>query len=235
MLKIIDCTATVESIQQDAHEIRTYTLKLPDDVDLGFKPGQWIMLFGTVGDKILSRPYSIASLPSMKGRIDICLKRIENGPISNFIFGLKEGDNVRIKGPYGVFTLSETDNGIIFVATGTGIAPFLSMIPHLLESGFNKDIWMIFGCRYEEDIIYKEYFEGLEKKYSNFRYFLTLSRPGDGWQGRKGYVQEILKSEVKDPKSKDIYICGIPRMVDEVQQLCHDMGFDKEGIHMEKY
>ncbi len=235
MLKIVDCMATVESIRQDAHDIRTYRLKLPNNAVFEFRPGQWIMLFGTADGKPLSRPYSIASPPSQKGRIDICLKRIENGPISNFIFGLKEGDQVKIKGPYGVFTLRETDNGIIFVATGTGLAPFLSMIPHLLESGFTKGVWMVFGCRYEEDIIYQDYFENLEKKYLNFRYFLTLSRPGDGWQGRKGYVQEILKSEVKDPKTKDIYICGIPRMVEEVQQLCHDMGFDREKIHIEKY
>ena len=98
----------------------------------------------------------------------------------------------------------------------------------------NKEIWFFFGVRYENAILYEEEWKKLAAEYPNFHYIQTVSRP-EKWTGEKGYVQEKIKKYITDGSGLDNYICGLPKMVDDVRETCLAMGFLKEKIHVEKY
>jgi len=203
-----------------------------------FKSGQFVMVYALNELENRKRPYSIASSPSLAGSIELCLNRVENGFMSNYLCDLKGGETVPMEGPYGKFLVQEPiEKGVLFVATGTGIAPFRSQIEDLFQSGKaeGKEIWLFFGVRYETDILYEAEWKKLVSQKPNFRYIQTISRP-QSWTGEKGYVQEkIKKFFTGDPKGHQVYICGLPKMVEDVQATCAEIGFPKETVHFEKY
>ena len=202
-----------------------------------FDAGQFVNILvpETAEHKAVKRPYSIASPPLWKGFLDLCWKRVEGGIATNFLWTLKEGDRVQIQGPLGRFTLRQPlPKTIIFVSTGTGIAPFRSMIHAMLSNGSGQEIWNIFGNRYDEDILYYDEFVALEKKHPNFHNVFTVSRP-KAWKGETKYVQFLLPKYIPDPRDKHVYICGLTNMIQEVQKTVLEMGFAKDQVFFEKY
>ena len=230
---------TVEEIRELSFNTKHFKLRFQNSSLLPFKAGQFVMLHvpDSKTGKIEKRPYSIASPPYEKGHIDLCLNRVEGGFMSNYLCDLKGGETLTVDGPYGKFLVREPiEKGVIFTATGTGIAPFRSQIFDLFRSGKaeGKEIWLVFGVRYENAILYEEEWKKLAAERPNFHYIQTVSRP-QTWTGEKGYVQEKIKKYVQDPTGLDIYICGLPKMVDDVKATCLTMGFPKEKVHFEKY
>lgn len=196
--------------------------------DFSFKPGQWVMVEDGKGNK---RPYSIASETGGK-KITLCVKIVENGVLSNFFRDLKQGQEVSVAGPYGVFTIqTPLSMDTVFVATGTGIAPFLSMLPAIYKQEAQKGVWMVFGARTQKDLICRKYLEGLEKKSKSFHYVPVLSR--ESWSKQCGHVQDYLKG--LDLKGKQVFVCGLPKMVEELVVFLKESGFDETMLHMEKY
>jgi ferredoxin-NADP reductase len=137
-------------------------------------------------------------------------------------------------GPLGKFSVPETPNDLVFIATGSGIAPFRSMMGDLFAKNTSKNIYLIFGNRYDDDILYKDEWENLQKNKKNFKAYLTLSRP-EKWTGPKGYVQEGIEKFIPDPKKKDFLICGLTKMINDVQDKLLSLGVPKEQIHYERY
>ena len=231
-------TTRIEKIEDmGLQETRHFKLAFEPGVDFDFEAGQFlnIMIPETADHKALKRPYSIASPPIWKGYLDLCWKRVQGGIATNYLWTLKEGDQLQIQGPLGRFTLRQPQpKTIVFISTGTGIAPFRSMLHVLLKNGVPCEIWNIFGNRFEEDVLYKEEFEGLAKKYSNFHNVFTVSRPKT-WKGETQYVQFMLKKYVTNPADTHIYICGLTNMIMEVQKTALEMGYTKEQIFFEKY
>src|SRR4029077_2666402 len=164
----------------------------------GFVPGQWLsfLQLKTDGEE-LTRAYSISSPPGDDPRFALCLNRVQDGFMSNFLCDMKEGEEIHCQGPFGDFILRPPLLDTIFVATGTGIAPFRSMLHWLLadESRHQgKQLWLLFGNRYEKDIYYHEEFMSLASEHPNFHYLPTLSRGSAEWKGLRGYVQEHVPS-----------------------------------------
>ena len=231
-------TINIEKIiDMGVQETRHFKMTFPPDTPFDFDAGQFIniMVPETPEHKALKRPYSIASPPLWKGSIDLCWKRIKGGIATNYFWTLKQGDKLQVQGPLGRFTLRQPPpSTIIFVSTGTGIAPFRSMIHVLLDQKASVQIWNIFGNRFDEDILYKEEFEDLARKYPNFHNVFTVSRP-KAWKGETQYVQQMLKKYIPDAKDKHVYICGLTNMINEVNAVALEMGFTKEQIFYEKY
>ena len=231
-------TTTIEKIiDLGVQETRHFKLAFEPGTEFDFEAGQFlnILVPETSEHKPLKRPYSIASPPLWKGFVDLCWKRVHGGLATNFMWTLKQGDKLQIQGPLGRFTARKPlPKTIIFISTGTGIAPFRSMIHVLLQEGAACDIWNLFGNRYEEDILYKEEFETLAAKHPNFRNVFTVSRP-KAWKGETQYVQHMLKKYIPDAQDKHIYICGLTNMINEVVATATEMGFAKEQIFYEKY
>lgn len=231
-------TVTIEKIiDMGVQDTRHFKMVFEPGTVFDFDAGQFINILvpETPERKALKRPYSIASPPIWKGYIDLCWKKVPGGTATSYLWTIKEGDKIQIQGPLGRFTARQPlPKGIIYISTGTGIAPFRSMIHTLLDQKAPVEIWNIFGNRFEEDVLYKEEFEALAQKYPNLHNIFTVSRPKT-WKGETQYVQHMLKKHVPDAKDKHIYICGLTNMINEVVAAAAEMGFTKEQIFFEKY
>jgi CDP-4-dehydro-6-deoxyglucose reductase len=182
----------------------------------------------------ITRAYSVAS-PQQGNRFELCLNRVDLGAFSPYLFSLKPGETIPMKGPLGTFTLREPVRDSVFVATGTGIAPFRSMFLDRRIWDAGKQYTLILGVRFEDGILYKEEFEELEREHPNFRFWPVVSRPGPGWKGRNGYVQPHVVEAVGERRDVHVYICGLKEMVNDVRQRLKDLGFDRKNLIYEKY
>jgi ferredoxin-NADP reductase len=205
----------------------------------GFVPGQWLSFqqVNSEGEE-LTRAYSISSPPGDDPRFALCLNRVQDGFMSNFLCDMKEGDEIRCQGPFGDFILRPPMRDTIFIATGTGIAPFRSIVHWLLadESRHqDKQLWLVFGSRTEPDIYYHQEFLSLAAGHPNFHYLPTLSRGSAAWQGLRGYVQEHVREIAQDRADMHAYICGLDKMVTANRALLQSLGWDRKSIRYEKY
>jgi len=208
-----------------------------------FVAGQFVSVREPRGDKFITRAYSIASPPRGNNTFDLCLNRVDEGFMSNFLCDREVGETVRIHGPHGLFVLKPEVEDVIFVATGTGVAPFRSMAQHLFgwdgsgqQHHSGRNVWLVYGTRYPEDIYYQEEFERLAAEQPNFHYIATLSRPREGWSGNRGYVQEHVRKIIGQRKDMHVFICGLNEMVSSVRSLLiEELGWEKKRIIYERY
>ncbi|MBI2029826.1 hypothetical protein HYT02_05400 [Candidatus Gottesmanbacteria bacterium] len=229
--------AVVENKQQLNDKVfnLTFLLKNPDQIT--FSAGQRGLF--NIGPKFNN--YSLCSLPSEKSKVSICVDTTPQGPGSKWIIERKIGDNVEFIAPIGNFMLSASDKPKIFLATGSGVSPLHSMIGHLLENKFAKDIFLYFGERYESDTFWMQEFINLQASNNNFHYKIVLSKPQESWQGGRGYVQEVMDKDLfspdnfHNPLEFEYYICGNGRMIASSTQLLFNSGVQQSDIHSEKF
>lgn len=229
-------TATVGKIVDFGNETRHYELYYDPGQTLEFIAGQFVSVLYPHDGKIIRRAYSICSPPKHADHLDLVLKLVETGKVTPWFWTFKGGERIQIHGPLGKFILPETiDFDIVFVATGTGIAPFRSMIHTLLPAGFPRKIWLLFGVRYDTMIPYLAEWADFEKQYPNFKCIVTISRPSLQWKGETGYVQTKIEKLFPDPAGKRVYICGLNEMIQAVQEACLKTGYTKDHISFERY
>jgi CDP-4-dehydro-6-deoxyglucose reductase len=175
------------------------------------------------------RNYSVASWPDGTNKFELIITYLEGGAMSEYLFNeAKVGDEFIYRGPMGVFTLPDNlmDRDIYFVSTGSGISPFRSMINYLYENKVPfKNIKLFFGTRTEDDIVYREEMEKIQKELPNFEFVPTLSRedkPGFA----KGYVHDHYLPLIDSSEQKPwVYYCGWDRMIQEGRQHLSERGF----------
>jgi CDP-4-dehydro-6-deoxyglucose reductase len=145
------------------------------------------------------------------------------------------GSELTFRGAQGVFVLPEKlERDIYLICTGTGIAPFRSMVNYIyLNNISHKNIFLIFGCRRREDLLYYDELKKLEETSQGFYYYPTLSR--EHWDGHFGYVHPIYMELAKDLPDADFFLCGWKHMLDEAKKHILEMGYDKKRIHIELY
>lgn len=213
--------------------------EMPSMSHFGFVAGQWLSFKQfTPGGEEITRAYSIASPPADDNRCALCLNRVQDGFMSNFLCDMKEGDEISCQGPFGDFILQPPLHNTVFIATGTGIAPFRSMLHWLLAEQSrhqDKEFWLLFGNRHEHDVYYDNEWQRLTAEHPNFHYLPTLSRGGSDWQGLRGYVQEHLPQIVQGRPDMQAYICGLDKMVSANRELLRSLGWDRKSIRYEKY
>ena len=205
----------------------------------GFVPGQWLSLktYKPDGEEI-TRAYSIASVPDESNRFALCLNRVQDGFMSNYLCDMKENETISCQGPFGDFILRPPMRDTIFIATGTGVAPFRAMLQWVLADPSRhqqKQLWLLFGSRYEADIYYHNEFLTLAAEHQNFEYLPTLSRGSEEWKGLRGYVQEHVPGIVAGRTNMHAYICGLDKMIKANRELLKGMGWDRRSILYEKY
>jgi CDP-4-dehydro-6-deoxyglucose reductase len=218
-----------------APEVRHFVFEAEGVDRLHFIPGQFVSLSAPVRGKIITRAYSIASAPGNSARFDLCLNRVPGGgALSGWLFEMKPGDTVETKPPLGLFSLRQPPRDSLFVATGTGIAPFRSMLlAHLNDK--SPAFTLLFGVRFQSHLMYRREFEDLARRFPQFRFWPTLSRPEPDWTGRTGHVQAHLEDALGGRRDVDVYLCGLKAMVDDVRRILKEMGFDRKQILYEKY
>lgn len=199
-----------------------------------FVPGQFLSLTHTFGEDEITRAYSIASPPGGR-RFALCANLVDGGRFSPFLFSLAPGEEIDFKGPYGAFILRHPVSDSIFVATGTGIAPFRSILHAKLREHADRRFTLIFGVRHEYSLLYNDELPALAHEYSNFDYHPTLTRAPAHWKGRTGRVQQHTLEILGERRDMDVYVCGLREMVDDLRAKLKEAGLDRKRIVYEKY
>jgi ferredoxin-NADP reductase len=220
--------------------IRHFVFRTPELERVEFVPGQFVSLSAVVKGKHITRAYSLASPPKQDNTFEVCLNRVDDGAFSPYLFSMKPGDSIEMRAPLGGFVLREPLRESVFIATGTGIAPFRSMLPVALKAPHQPRITLIFGVRYESLLLYGGEFRRMAGHFPQFRFWPTLTQPGPEWTGRSGRVQAHLPEAVTTTSGAidldlDVYLCGMKIMVDEVRNLLKNLGYDRKQIRSEKY
>jgi len=232
----------VESTYDLAPSVRGLVLARADGEPLAFDPGQWVNLVLPLPGGEIRRAYSIASPPLGSPRFELAITRVTDGPGSGYLCDIEPGATLRAIGPQGFFTRNPEDPApALFVATGTGVTPLRSMIRAALAAGTTVPLYLLFGVRREEDLLYRDELEALAREHPNLALHFTLSQPDEGWAGRRGYVQlhvpELL-GRLADMGYGEphIYVCGLEKMVKSVRNLARkELGVGRERVHSERY
>ncbi|MCW5600064.1 NADH:ubiquinone reductase (Na(+)-transporting) subunit F [Nitrosomonas sp.] len=192
------------------------------------------------------RAYSMANYPEEQGIIMLNVRiatpppkteGIPPGQGSSYIFALKPVDQVNIMGPFGEFYARETDNEMIFIGGGAGMAPMRSHIfDQLCRLKSKRKISFWYGARSRNEMFYVEDFDKLAQESDNFKWYVALSEPlpEDNWEGYTGFIHEVLYEEyLKDhpaPEDCEYYLCGPPMMIQSVIKMLVDLGVEQENI-----
>lgn len=231
--------ATLRRVVELTPSTKHFEWEIIEGSPFEFYAGQFLSLEVPRNSGQEARPYSIASAPVDGKTFDLCLNRVEGGYVSNYLCDLDAGASVDVTGPHGSFVVSTPmDQDLVFIATGTGIAPIRGMLAELFASSgkLTHDASLIFGVRHPETLLYRQEFEALARQDPRFHFLPTLSRPPADWPGKTGYVQEHLRKLFAGRKDFKAYICGLKAMVDEVRFILkEEFGLERKQIRFEKY
>lgn len=216
--------------------VKCVRFECPPDHPLGLMAGQHIQVLIPTSAGPKKGYFSVASSPQDHSTFEVCVT-LQGGSLpSTFIHNLKVGDRVQVMGPAGNFHLNPGLNqDVVFVATGSGIAPLRSMILDLYHRKFSKSVNLLFGNRTEEDIIYKNEWIQLEKDWPSFHATFVLSRPLDSWEGYKGRVHDVMEKALQNPGGSEYYLCGQSPMVASFRDKLLALHVPEDRIHYEKY
>lgn len=202
------------------------------------------------------RAYSMASHPAENDIIMLNVRiatppwdraknaflNVNPGICSSFIFSRKPGDKVYISGPYGEFHIKETENEMMFIGGGAGMAPMRSHIFHMfntVRTGRKATFW--YGARSRREIFYEDHFRAIEKNFPNFKFHIALSepKPEDNWNGYRGFIHQVILdnylSKNDAPEDIEYYLCGPPMMNDAVFKMLYDLGVPDEMIAFDDF
>lgn len=228
--------AVVSRTRMLTHDVRELELRLVEPPAIRFKAGQFIS-FQVPKAGIpapVTRPYSIVSPPSQQDRITLVLNLVPGGPGSTYLFGLREGDRTIFKGPAGSFHLRDDGSReLLFVATGTGIAPLRSMIAAQLERRLPQAVTLFWGLRNQRDLYYQDDLAALARAHPQFSFVTTLSRPEPEWNGAIGRVTKLVEERITSVQNRAVYLCGSGGMIRDVTALLNKIGLCP--VYREKY
>ena len=234
-LPIEDIEARVSKVEALTPTIRGIWLEVPG-AGLEFQAGQYVNV--KVPGLEHPRAFSIASAPSDRNSIELNIRRIEGGAATSYLHDeLNEGDELTITGPLGRFFVRKSQpEPMIFIAGGSGLSSPKSMILDLLEAGDERDITLFYGARSEEELYYRDLFESLADKHSNFTYCVAVSDAADSWDGERGFVHELAERHFDNQfADHNAYLCGPPPMIDaSITSLMRGRLFE-EHIFMESF
>lgn len=212
-----------------------------------FEPGQYMTIGVFADGKLIQRPYSVASAPADAADegYEFYIRLVPIMRFTTLLWRLPAGHRMRMIGPKGKFLLEPDDDRThLFVSTGTGIAPFISMMRELRAEGRPRRTVVLHGCSYVDELGYRDLLEGWERDGSYpVRYVPTISRPADprnaAWTGRTGRVETVVGSVCEDlglrPESTVVYICGNPEMIVRVEEVLAERGFPDFHVKKELY
>lgn len=241
-------TGMVIRIEDATYNTKRLFIKVSELEAFNFKAGQFVTLDLPIHEQKNKRwrSYSIASWPDGTNVYELLIVLLEGGAGTTYLFNeVKVGSELTFRGAQGVFTLPENiEKDLFFICTGTGIAPFRSMLNFIrIHDIPHKNLYLIFGCRTQKDLLYHEEMLDLEKKINNFYYMPTLSR--EGWEGRKGYVHSLYEEicrknneaceDLNNLKPASFYLCGWKAMIDDARKKITDLGYDRKAVHLELY
>lgn len=223
---------TIQLIEKKLIAANLLELKFTKPDGFTFQAGQFVQFLVPNNGTATRRSYSVSSAPS-DPYLEFCIKIFPDGIGSGFCDQLEAGGTIDILGPRGRFILANESRPSFFIATGTGIAPIMSMIRDEIETKkTTRELKLLFGVRSENDLFWHDRLDVLKNKSDFFSYILTLSQPKpDGsWSGLKGRVTDHIIHHIVD---HDFYLCGSAAMVKDVRELLIQNGTAPAQIHFE--
>ncbi|MGE5491736.1 MAG: 2Fe-2S iron-sulfur cluster-binding protein [Actinomycetota bacterium] len=222
----------ISQINRLAPDVIQVFLRLPPTAEFSFIPGQYIDVIGPNG---IRRSYSLANANLADKVLELHIRAVEGGAMSQYWFNqAKTNDLLRLNGPLGTFFLRETANvDVIFLATGTGIAPVKAMlesIPHLQKEKRPKSVTVLWGGRKPQD-----FYMDVADIPGDHTYIPVQSRPEEGWSGTKGYVQDVLLGLAPDLKDAAVYACGSDAMIHGAKKRLTDAGLPSGRFYSDAF
>ena len=237
-------TGKVVDIIDEAHNTKRFFIEVQGVNNFEFQPGQFVTLDLPIHEQKNKRwrSYSIASAPNGTNIIELIIVKLQGGLGTGYLFNFDEvqvGATFPVRGPQGKFILpEELDKDLFLICTGTGIAPFRSMVQNLhQQSIMHKNVHLIAGCRKLTDALYFEELTELAKTENNFYYHPVFSREEQVPDGTyKGYVHQVYEQLLaKEKYPARFYLCGWKNMIDEAKERIMNLGYEKTDIHLELY
>lgn len=229
--KIVDLT----------HDMKLFRLELVEPATMKFVAGQYVQLRTPPYEKSkkeVYRAYSIASDPAEEGIIELIIRLVPGGICTTYCFEhLKEGDEVKMNGPYGDFRLSETDAPMIFIAGGSGMAPIKCMLHHMKNTGNTRKATYYFGANAVRELCLTDLMHDFESELADFR-FVPVIAPTENdpdWDGETGLVTEAVQRGFSDTSQHEAYLCGSPGMIDASVKVLMDLGMPEANIYYDKF
>ncbi|TBR18578.1 MAG: FAD-dependent oxidoreductase [Chitinophagaceae bacterium] len=226
-------------IEDETYNTKKFWIEVPEITEFQFTPGQFVTLDLPIHEKVNKRlrSYSIANSPDGSNIFELIIVLNKLGAGTTYLFNeINIGSELVFRGPQGVFTLKEDDlnHDLFFICTGTGIAPFRSMAHHINNKKIShQNIYLIFGTRTKEDLLYHNELSQLQKELPTFQYIPVLSR--EQWEGRTGYLHVIYEELCGSKQPAHFFLCGWKNMIDEAKNRIVELGYDKKSIHQELY
>lgn len=222
-------SATVETINDLGNDLKEYVFVC--DQEISYKAGQFILI--KIQDHpIQFRAYSISSANEDNKTIKVIIKKVKKGYGTDIIFRFNQGDKIILEGPMGDHLVPSQDTKkMLFIANGIGITPFIGLVKESLVSRTGlESVKLLNGQRYEQDFIYHDYFDTLQKQHSIFTYHAVASREKkEGFHS--GYVTDVLRD--MDLSDYKVYMCGSSAMIRECYEILLEKGMAKQYIFYE--
>lgn len=220
-IKLQTLPCKVSSIEFPTSDIAVLKFRFPPTSNFDYLPGQYVDL----NYKGVKRSYSIANAKTQTKEIELHIRRVENGKMSDLLFAqdLKLNQLMRVEGPKGTFFVREGDKPIIMIATGTGIAPIKAVVERLVEMNDSRAIHIYWGMRYHKEV-YDLGLEPLIQQNKNIKFIPVLSREDSVPSGRTGYVQDIVIHDFDDLSPFDVYACGSLNMIEQAKVTFKEKG-----------
>ncbi|HLE59634.1 MAG TPA: FAD-binding oxidoreductase [Candidatus Limnocylindria bacterium] len=214
-----------------------------NDAPFAFSPGQYATLgLAEPAGKLIQRPMSISSSADDTTEYEFFIRLVHGGAFTTLLWDRRVGDPINIKGPKGRFLLQDDGRTCLFVASGTGLAPFMSMLDTLRDRGRTRDVVLLHGVSYDYDLAWRGELEALAASGSfPLRYAGTVSRPAacPDWHGLTGRVESVVGAQLDahalSAANATIYLCGNPDMIEAVDRLAAERGFGPEQVRKELY
>ncbi|HQG66736.1 MAG TPA: FAD-binding oxidoreductase [Smithella sp.] len=217
---------TVSEITQETASAKSIKLVNESGCQPPFQSGQYINIFVDAGGVRTSRPYSIASSPTQIGHYEITVRKVEDGFVSDYLLNeLKPGDKISSSSPSGNFHYNPLFHGnqLALIAGGSGITPFMSMIRELSDKNLKRRLHLFYGCRVEDDVIYRTELDRIASAHKNFTWDLIVSEPTSSYRGHAGFINADFIKQRLDGLDWTFFICGPPAMyqfcVPELEKL----------------
>jgi CDP-4-dehydro-6-deoxyglucose reductase len=209
----------VQKLERLSEDAMLLQIKLPANEKLIFLAGQYIDFLLKDGSR---RSFSIGNPPHDAEFVELHVRHVAGGHFTDHVFTkMKERDILRFEGPLGTFFLREdSDKPVVFVASGTGFAPIKAVIEHMFHKGIARPATLYWGGRRPKDLYMNAQAEKWAAEHPGFKYVPVISNaePGDGWQGRTGFVHRAVMEDFPDLSAHQVYACGVPVMVDSAKK-----------------
>lgn len=224
--------ATVVEVSKLSPSTIGFSVKAEDPAQLSYLAGQYVNV--SVPGTAQTRSYSFSSMPK-GGEAEFLVRNIPGGQMSGYLASLaKPGDSLTLTGPVGAFYLRDVTRPLLFLAGGTGLAPFLAMLEALESKSLKHPVHMIYGVTRDEDLVHVDRLAAFASAMPGFTFTTVVADPESSHE-RKGYVTHHLPDEALHGGNVDIYLCGPPPMVDAVRAYLSDMGMKPANFYFEKF